>query len=431
MSDTCWPGDREGNFTCGLGKLENSVDRGSSPPLTQDFWTQYMPGRNAVSGNCQTGQLVPEGLRMQVNNGRRLREAYAVREKLLPESLQDMDAEGMDATFFLRSTDIPRTRQSGMALFSGLYQDHRQARPPYLRLHTMDVTEENMFFNQKTCPALQLARDNFYRTHPAAEALEGLCKELGKSVDGSPASRHECQGFLEHQVDCLMSRMCPTVPFHPRNATIPPKFLKDDAALLRRLWRTLDTTLFAYFHALRRPGIGPFVGEVLAAASAAVEGRQEARPFMLWSGHDDGPMEPLWAAFELREGPPYWPPFASMLVLEVWSSPSGPLVRWVSNGAVAGGGPRPWAEFAARAEALVPTEAECQASLPEAPMMENNGRLARVLAIIAPALVGAALALLSVAACRRRPPGSFGGENIKKRCSSSGSSLLENDSLGA
>jgi len=410
-ADACWPGDAEGNFTCGLNYLESSVDS-DGPPLTQDFRTEYLPGRNALPGNCMTGQLVPDGLQMQVANGERLREAYVLRERLLPESLRGMEQGDLKRAFFLRSTDVPRTRQSGMALFSGLYRDHRGSRPPYLQLHTMDTSEENMWINTKVCPTAQLATDEFFRTYSGAEALEGMCRELGQDVDGSPASRHRCMSFLGRRVDCLMSRMCPTVPFHPRNSTIPPAYLSDAAALLRRLWRTVDRAQFEYFRALRRPGIGPFVSEVLAAASAAAEGRREATPFVLWSGHDTGPMEPLWAAFDLREGPPFWPPFASMLVLELWNSSSGPLARWVSNGAVVGGGPWAWPELRRRSLALVPSAEECRAPSPKAGIGRDEEQpRPRVLgpqmslSTVAPALAGASLALLSVAACHRSQQG--------------------------
>ena len=57
--------------------------------------------------------------------------------------------------------------------------------------------------------------------------------------------------------------------------------------------------------------------------------------FLLYSGHDDGPMEPVLAAFGVWDGT--WPRYAAMMTLELFhmsSAPATPLVRMVYNGQV-------------------------------------------------------------------------------------------------
>lgn len=356
----CWPGDDQGEFTCSLNYLENSVDGQASRPLTPSFRVQYLDGRNSLPGNCLVGQLVSDGFEQEQRNGQRLREAYVAREGLLPGSLEGFTPERLDDLLFLRSSDVPRTKQSGMALMSGLYNQSGSGGGAPLRLHTMDLARENMLTNEKNCAAVKSTTEAFFKSYPAAAELKSMCEELGQPTDGSPSSLNACMWFLNGQIDCVMSRMCPTVPFHPRNVTIPEKFLKDDAALFLRLWKVVDEAQFAFFEALKKVGTGPFVKEVLDAAKLAAEGDERAKSFLLWSGHDTGPMEPLCAAFRLRSKAPYWPPFASMLVLELWHTATGPAVRWLSNGAAVGNGVQPFADFRLQAEALIPSEEDCR-----------------------------------------------------------------------
>ncbi|CAK0886685.1 unnamed protein product [Prorocentrum cordatum] len=361
----CWAAEDQdtGSYTCDLSFMENTVlgVDGAGGPAGPFFRTVYLPGRNALpgGGNCMVGQLVKSGFDMEVQNGQRLREAYVDREGFLPVALADVDPEVFMKDFFLRSTDVPRTRQSGMALFTGIYGDVDTGRMPHITLNTMDFANENMLVSNACPEAAQLAQRRYFETLENEEEILNLCRQLApSSVDSS--STNDCFWFLQHLVDCLMSRACPTVPFQPHNSTIPPEFLSDDAALFRKVWAATDTAQHGYFKALARLGIGPFVGEVLHAAKGALNG--SAPKFLLFSGHDTGPMEPLWAAFGLRPTPPYWPPFASMLVLEVWNSSGGPLTRWISNGEVAGGGTAPFESFAHQAEALVPGREECEAT---------------------------------------------------------------------
>lgn len=157
-STFCWEGDNEGNYTCGLYYLENSIRSGG--PMTWPFRTEYMQGRNGLPGNCLTGQLVEEGFEMERSNGRRLREAYVDRERFLPVTLPFASHADLDSTLFFRSTDVPRTKQSAMALISGLYEE--ATNPSYLSLRTMDIDQENMLVTKKVCPAVTWQTGAFF-----------------------------------------------------------------------------------------------------------------------------------------------------------------------------------------------------------------------------------------------------------------------------
>eukprot|EP00446_Apocalathium_sp_SHHI-4_P025115 CAMPEP_0177260542 /NCGR_PEP_ID=MMETSP0367-20130122/59316_1 /TAXON_ID=447022 ORGANISM="Scrippsiella hangoei-like, Strain SHHI-4" /NCGR_SAMPLE_ID=MMETSP0367 /ASSEMBLY_ACC=CAM_ASM_000362 /LENGTH=502 /DNA_ID=CAMNT_0018715071 /DNA_START=28 /DNA_END=1536 /DNA_ORIENTATION=+ len=360
--DYCWNGDDVGNWTCKLNYLDNSIS--GTEPLTPDFRTEYLPGRNAIAGNCMTGQLVEDGFEMEQNNGRRLREAYIEREGFLPPTLTDLDVAGAEALLSFRSTDVPRTRQSGMALFSGLYPASSMGTLPYMPLKTMDFKQENMLVNAKVCPATAVATDEFFEGLPTKDQLMAQCKQLKPSQAFAKTS--ECFWYLQHVIDCLMSRMCPTVPFSPHNSTVPEYFMAEGEQSFKTLWKLVDEAQWGYFKAMAKVGgMGSFANDYYSAVLQAVDASRgaaatEAPKFMLWSGHDTGPMEPIYAALNLRPEPPYWPAFASMLVLELWKSDLGIVARWLSNGKVVAG-PMPLDEFQDKVSAVVNSRKACQA----------------------------------------------------------------------
>jgi hypothetical protein len=130
-----------------------------------------------------------------------------------------------------------------------------------------------------------------------------------------------------------------------------------------------------------RFGAGPLIGELLVAAETAVLDPSAAPAFLLYSGHDTGPMGPVLAALGI--GGAEFPRFADLLSLELHcvtegannhtaaetaSAASAYAVRIVHNGAVvtsrvagcpAGEELCPYAAFHAAAAALVPTPEEC------------------------------------------------------------------------
>jgi len=305
---------------------------------------------------------------------------------------------------------VPRTKQSGMALISGLYSESEVGTLPYLPLRTMDFAQEDMLVNAKVCPSTAPAGDKYFNDLPQehVDELWALCSELNPSK----STNKDCFWWLQHLVDCMMSRVCPTVPFSPRNSTLPPSLLTDNAALMRRVWKVVDEVQWGYFQAMAKVGaFGALAKDFFLPAKQAAEGL-EAPKFLLFSGHDTGPMEPLWAALGLRKNPPFWPPFASMAVLEIWSTGSGPVVRWVSNGVVVAG-PTPFEDFKVQLSALVDSSKSCHATFTETPIQLWSSALAAATfpvamkpwsqqAVEAASVVAGASGALLVAALARR-----------------------------
>lgn len=362
----CWSDGEFGSFECKLHFLQTSIVANEAAPGGGQragplFMKSYLPDREALRGNCMAGQLVEAGLTAEINNGKRLREAYVERERFLPPSVVDLDLSTLKSLMRLRSTDVPRTQQSGMALLTGIYGEENIGSLPYIPLWTMDMSMENMLLNKQVCPALQSAQDEFFATWPHTDDLLALCAQEAP-LGPARTVPSECFTYLTRLVDCMMSRLCPNVPFKPDDPgqKLPERFRANDNRLLRQVWKVLDEAQFAFFNFTAKVGIGPFLAEVLAHAKAAVEAK-ESPLFLLFSGHDTGPMEPMWAALNLRPEAPYWPPFASMTVLEIWSSTKGPMIRWISNGQPVGG-LVPFSDFEKVLTEVIPCPEECKAS---------------------------------------------------------------------
>lgn len=393
-------GDREGNFTCGLNYLYNSADTHSTG-LTPDFRLRYVGGPNPVAGNCLAGQLVEDGFEQERRNGIRLREAYLDREHLLPLTLEGMTERDVDATLYLRSTDVPRTKQSAMALVSGMYdRDALGGNLSYLTLRTMDWGHETMMAKKDACPSMDWREAAYVDALPdeTKGELRSLCQEFNPPLAEDFRS---CSAWLVRLMDSLMSRLCPTVPFQPRDA-VPAKFLDDDSALLRRLWKVVDETQFGKHGAHTEAGAhSAFVGEIHDFAKAAAQG-DEAPKFVLYSGHDSGPMMVLYDALDLRPQPPYWPAFGSMLTLEIWNSASGPLVRWISDAQIVVG-PTPWDTYKDTLSTVVELGSACFSPAPPTPAPPSEPapaptpeRIPSVFMMLGAVVVGAVSALVGM-----------------------------------
>ncbi|OAQ28847.1 phosphoglycerate mutase-like protein [Linnemannia elongata AG-77] len=117
-------------------------------------------------GSCIPGQLTPKGAEQQERMGRDLRRIYVDKLGFLPEVF-DQDK------FFVRSTDIWRTRQSATSLMTGLYPTNSSNSPsPTLRLTTLPIELDYLFFNeQDQCPRIRQLKSHIARSNPTLRHL--------------------------------------------------------------------------------------------------------------------------------------------------------------------------------------------------------------------------------------------------------------------
>ncbi|KAG9061368.1 Acid phosphatase-like protein 2 [Linnemannia hyalina] len=117
-------------------------------------------------GSCIPGQLTPKGAGQQERMGRDLREVYVDRLGFLPEVF---DQE----KFFVRSTDVWRTRQSATSLMTGLYPTNSpNIPPPNFRLATLPFELEYLIFNERDqCPRITQLKSLIARSNPTLQHL--------------------------------------------------------------------------------------------------------------------------------------------------------------------------------------------------------------------------------------------------------------------
>ena len=363
----CWNGGLP-EYNCSATLLEGPI----APPTTVLpkgsvlFRKEYTRGRNQLPGNCALGQLVHDGIEMQRRSGRHLRAAYS--------SILPANPAGHESTFFLRSDDSPRTIASGQALFSAMFPLLDQA--VVVPWHVMDESGEETITCKSTtvCPALasavssaQAARrqDPHYRAVTLPLAAE-LSAALNRTVTPSD---------FDQLLDCMMSVHCPTVP---SKGGAPPAALTP--ALQRRAMVEIAHSDYSIWNdsTVARLGAGPLIGEITTMMERA-QRRPDTPSFVLFSGHDTGPMGPVLGA--LHMGGAEFPRFADLISIELhrvgvrnrWGGMAvgGPAdsyaVRAVHNGDIVT--PRipgcpaaelcPYSAFHAATAALVPTPPEC------------------------------------------------------------------------
>ena len=336
--------------------------------------------RNRLPGTCATGQLVQPGWQMEHASGTHLKERYS---SLLPTTL---DGDGQ-STFYLRSDDSERTLQSGAALFSGMYPDATAPDGGSATIVPMHIIlaaalggiGDSIMPSTILCPALEGA---YRRAAGSAASMERarvtaasltphLVAAIGetwlRAAPGRGGPPLPAWSPYIHLLDWLMSHICPTVP--SRGDGPPPSFTPqlqqqviDEAA--HEEWALYNDSDVARF------STGPLIGEILERLNAAIARVPGTPKFVLLSGHDTGPILNFLAAFGAGDGK--WPPFASLLALELYETGGGlnrhHAIRLVYNGEVvtsriercsAYGELCPWPIFRSVAASLVPNASEC------------------------------------------------------------------------
>jgi hypothetical protein len=186
------------------------------------FRSVFIDGPDAVQGTCEPGQLVEDGIRMHLLNGKRLRDAYVHKTPFLPKDIVNRTLADMNDKFYLRSTDWRRTRQSAFALFTGLYNETDTGTLPWVPIRSMTAGTDSMTLQGPRCNLT--AKSDLFFDALAQTASGSSAMDACKAIDPTgaweslahPFSKKSpmstCVWFLEKAIDTLMERICPTVP---------------------------------------------------------------------------------------------------------------------------------------------------------------------------------------------------------------------------
>jgi hypothetical protein len=157
----CWPNDAA-IYACEDLDVALASSQGARTTdnlnLARVYRKTYLPGRQALAGSCGLGALTARGYAQQVTNAEVLRAAYG---NWLPDLNNATEAS---SAFLLRSTDSPRTLQSGQALVDALFPTAVQDADVQQRAwHTIDGGYDSILEPYSLCPYATVRRRGWHR----------------------------------------------------------------------------------------------------------------------------------------------------------------------------------------------------------------------------------------------------------------------------
>ncbi|KAF8928361.1 Acid phosphatase-like protein 2 [Dissophora ornata] len=286
-------------------------------------------------GSCNTGQLTPKGADQQRRLGQDLRQIYIDRLKLLPGTFDP-------TAMHLRSTDVWRTKQSAENLMIGLYGQEAQAQgqpQPVFQIHTLPKEIDYMTMNTDRCPRIKEIIDAIKKKSEVLQQISRTHATFQKQVNQIVLGSKQEQNWENQDedlvvmdlVDTILPRVCHDMPLQcvggddeHQELRCLTKEMADECLVIEaegnaEMWRDAKG-----IHEMLQLGIGSLTRDIQKNFLEA------AAPFLLYSGHDTTllPLLGMLDSADMR-----WPPYASNLIFELWSSPSKErFVRVLYNG---------------------------------------------------------------------------------------------------
>ena len=285
---------------------------------------------NVLNGTCQMGQLLQQGYKQQIANGKMLREAYTYKEGEFDHDQRmrlintKIDGENDEKSLlhypnlYFRADDYQRTVMSGQVLLRSLfdpelssYQDKNPYESLSIPLHIADEDKDILDANERDCPRLKTIKEEaiasdkyqaFYNSESSQNIREFMKTKLGMDDESSI-------------LDCFMCTMCTDRPLP--NAVDDYGESNDWFTKLTSYEIQKYTTIMKHNNAqYARLGIGPLWFEIMKNINNVIRD-EEAPKLALFAGHDTTLM-PLLATL----GPELWKDtewasYASMMLIEV------------------------------------------------------------------------------------------------------------------
>jgi hypothetical protein len=255
----------------------------SSTPFGSRMW----------AGNCTPGQLTLQGAEQCHRLGRAMGEIYRSTLRLIP-------AEFDPSLVYVRSSDIWRTRQSAMAHLLGLFPATGETAPKKRTIHSQQAFTETIYPNFGMCPSLETA----------VQAVENSAEWTARQKDMEDvrsrlvlATATTWKNSFDKYNDQLHGRLC-------HNMSLPVSMDDAQRVFEQADWENLVTTSG---ETIPRLAVGYFVQELTQFLATA--GKTGAPVYGLFSAHDSS-LSTLLGALGYQE---MWPPYASQLIVEVWS----------------------------------------------------------------------------------------------------------------
>jgi hypothetical protein len=335
------------------------------------------PLKNKLNGTCQVGQLLLRGFSQELANGKHLRTAYTfdgsnmdhnVRMRLL--DLSSTDPRPFELLKY-RSDDDQRTLMSGQVLLSGLFGnefvEHAKQRKSHavIPLHTADRDADILSPAESICPKLSDLREAAENSHDyKAFVTSNEYKRLRSFID-----KELGKGTMTHDaLDCIMTTICTDRPLpaaiddYGRNNTstnllqqiyesvsvvaLSSLAIMHAAVRLSACGKLFTVHQFTFvslqeiqkwsFHVTHNDGeyaklaMGPLWSEILENIRPIInpdDGQSPPNRLALVSGHDTTIL-PLLVTLGPGVWDGQWPPYASMMIIEVRTHSHWLLFLW-------------------------------------------------------------------------------------------------------
>ena len=288
----------------------------SLPQVTRMYAHLWVPGREALRGNCSAGQLTNIGQMQQLELGDALRSRYV--GSLLPGQLET-------EALYIRASNVPRCLMSAEMLLNGLYPPSKEnpSGTSVVPIYTIEKDLDPMTINEKLCPGIAVnVLDVLAKNRSLAEDIAVDLAPYVHEYDRALNTSDPIQALVDYDnINCRAKHGLPLPGSPPMS--------NDAYHALYLAWNKLGVALFngSAF------GLGPFFQTLLDNMQAVISGNAPMPKFMLFSGHDTS-VGPLLAALGVFDGT--WPPYASHVSLELYvnSSTKAAYVRTLYQGDV-------------------------------------------------------------------------------------------------
>lgn len=185
-----------------LSYVSSTVKEKKHPLL---FRKLYDGSENLLGGNCLTGQLIPEGLAQEQENGRILAAAYLhgpENKRLFPSS--EWSTIDPSALYFRADDDSSaRVIMSGEVALGTMFNFTKDT---VIDIHTGDYSLDQIYPNAKVCPRMDVVRATAYASDEwLAYNSSSQAKELTRNLTMLFGENKWTWGNL---LDCVMTAVC-------------------------------------------------------------------------------------------------------------------------------------------------------------------------------------------------------------------------------
>lgn len=357
-----------------------------------DVPTLASGAKGEVEGICESGELTDRGRETTLALGRRIRNLYIDRLNFLPATVQPQT----DADVYVRSTPIPRARESVQQAYTGLYPPTaRAAGLPPKPIVSRSFADETLYPNEGGCPRFrELAAQFAARTadlYNGGAQLEYVNSKIGKWMPKeSPTVKVDSHPRLSGIMDTINATRA-----HGPNTRLPNEFY--DEKVISNIDRICTEEWFVGYqesNEYRTLGIGGLVGDLTQRMVEHVRHASSPRKpvgagvqggdfkLMLAGCHDTTIASTLTSLGAFDVAKDTWPNFTSNIAFELFRKAGGASASPSTPPAMSGVQQKSWLSSlftsAAKVATAAPSAREPLSDLPSEEREKLSGYFVRL-----------------------------------------------------